>query len=167
MTALSPMLFLAGMHQYMDAAQEPDGEVRISWRQRHPADVEFLHRVAMATHRDPTLQQSWWPLRRFGTAAALVGAAQERGLVRRVPEPADVIVLGPEDVLWPGVVASVVRVLEYGVPRGSTARCVIAFTEPDAESPLWMRFVQVTRWCGPARGDVVIRWADWPREVAA
>ncbi len=169
MTPLSPPLFLAAVYHLLDeVASRPNPAMRFGWRGECPADLALIHRIGIASHRDPVVHLSPWPLAQLTSVKALREFARRQCLTRAVARPGDFVAIADNDPFFPGVVAIVTRVLQYGVPSGQApAECEVLFALPDDESAGWMQGVYIRRWCGPSRGDQVIRWADWEREVAA
>ena len=168
MTALSPPLFMAGLQQFADeAALAPAEDLRLYWSGRCPADIEFVHRVGMASHRDPVCQLTHWPLRRCESAEELVAFAERNHLSTVLPAHGDLVVVNDADHLLPGRVGMVLRVIEFGgVRTEGPTKVQLTFAEPDEQEQRRMRYAEVTRWCGPSRGDVIVRWADLVREAA-
>lgn len=162
MTALSPPLFLAGLHQFVDAqALDPAGDLLLYWSGAHRPDIEFVHRVGRASHRDAICGVTSWPLSVCDTPTSLVAFAAQYGLRSVLAMPGDLVVLSNEDELHGGSVGVVARVEEYASDRKvGPSRCQLMLAEPCEEAPDRMRLASLRRWCGPSRGDVVIRWVD-------
>lgn len=168
MSTLSPPLFLAGLQQYADeAALAPTEEITMSWSRRYTADLEFVHRVGMASHRDPVCRLTAWPLAQCATVADLIAYSHRHRLGGRVPCAGDLVVLSPSDLLYPNLVAVVLQVLEYGLQRAAgPTKVQLAYATPVEGGACRMHLGQLTRWCGPSRGDEIIQWGELRREVA-
>lgn len=169
MIRLAPPLFLAAVYHLLEEGEaRPDGQLRFGRRGRGSADLELIHRIGMSSHRDPVVQRSPWPLGHLDSALLLRRFAQRHELLRTVPAPGDLLIMSASDSLYGGTVAVVTRVLERGFPpHESPWLCELLFGVADAEDARWMKGIRMDRWCGSARGDVVVRWGDLGREVAA
>ncbi len=169
MIVLSPPLFLAALYQVADEADHfPGGDLRLGWSGRLPPDIALVHRVGLASHRDPVAQSSRWPFVTWDTADAFRRSAARDDLSVDVPSPGDFVVTSSRDGLIPDTVAMVLTVVQRGSRMPSApAECKLLFATGDVSDPGWLNVCRVRRWCGAARGDVVIRWADWEQEVAA
>ena len=168
MTALSPPLFLAGLHQFVDAqALDPAGDLTLYWTGTQRPDLEFIHRVGQASHRDPVCGVTAWPLTVCDSPSSLVAFAERFALRSVLALPGDLVVLSSDDALYPSAVGVVARVEEYASDRKTgPTRCDLMLAEAVEDEPRRMRLARLRRWCGATRGDVVIRWADLRGQAA-
>jgi len=122
-----------------------------------PCALDFVLSVGETVHQTAGLRHSTWPVDPVPSVEALQQQATQRGWLRSLWVPGDLLIFRDRFTGCTPSVGVVLALVDQRLTLGSSVqRCLVAVAHP--QGPRAMRLVEEPRWCSGAEGDQAVRW---------